>query len=714
MPLTAGELIEKCKDQRKRKRYEEALVSALAATGEDPDDADAWWQVALCRLTIGDDKNAIAALKKTVELAPEADNAWSRLGALLKKHGEIEEAKEAFLECLSWDRENLDALEGMSSIYADEDEHDQDEEEISVLERIEDLSYLSSFQSNRLGILHYRNKRHHEAIKYWQIDAASADHPASLFNLGLVYNHPEVSQDADAIDMWRLALRRFPKYEPPLKKIPELLPRMLQLARDARQQGITLLPQDQWHEHYLNPFQLLNPDSGLELEDFDVKTLQKLKKSLLQEIDLEDGLLPWVPGFKVDKSRAIGFCEELNDDAKREFHWHVYSNKALLEFLSKGAHEHFLVGDREEQLDTIEFLWEEENGFREWLSDLFAPQFDRVLSKAIEAKNLIVLECLLDGRRWVSPQHADRCFVNSRRVVDRLLQPLRDANERADTEKPTAIQVEGLLNRGAIVGVMNLLPSYFEDYQNEAVHQIRGIAVSCFNAHDDIDLSRNVIELAKRFRFRSADANRMIEEDVAQIEKLIKQERKHEAKLTSGAQKWEITKEGAKHGDRFIAAGEVTSVRWGAMITRNQSGEKSYDFLVVIGADDGRRINFSWNTTRETDRHQKHFQDLINAALVYLFPSLMERIEKQLANGRSLRIGPCTVTRTGVEFEVKGWIFTDTHTVPWHRTRVDMENGEVMIWDALEPKKRVAFSLRDTDNAPVLRTLVNIKNGQED
>jgi hypothetical protein len=320
-----------------------------------------------------------------------------------------------------------------------------------------------------------------------------------------------------------------------------------------------------------------------------------------------------------------------------------------------------------------------------------------------------VLECLLDGRRWVPASHADRCFENARRVVDRLIQPLRDANQRADHEKPSIDHLEWLLNRGSMVGVLNLLPSFFEDFQNEAVHQIRGVAIRCFNPHDDIDLSRQVIDLAKRFRFRSAEANRQIEEDVAQIEKLIRQERQHEAKLTSGSEKWEITKEGVRMGNRFIAAADVSLVRWGGMITGERYAPV-YDFLLSIGADDGRRITFSWKTSQEVERHQKHFQDLINAVINYLFPSLMERVEKRLATGHPLMIGPCKVSRGGVEFEVKGWLFTDPHLVPWHRVLVSVNNGEMTVQDAQLPKKMVSFSLRDTDNALVLQLLATNKN----
>jgi hypothetical protein len=147
----------------------------------------------------------------------------------------------------------------------------------------------------------------------------------------------------------------------------------------------------------------------------------------LQEIELEDGSVPWLPGVSIDKSRAMGVCEELNDEDKRAFHWYVFQNRPLLAFLCQGSHEHFLVDEEDSPLDIIEILDEEAKGFREWLSEPFAAQFDRVLSKAIDARNLVVLECLLDGRRWVGASHADKCFESARRLVDRLLAPLREA-----------------------------------------------------------------------------------------------------------------------------------------------------------------------------------------------------------------------------------------------------------------------------------------------
>ncbi|RON13056.1 tetratricopeptide repeat protein [Pseudomonas frederiksbergensis] len=708
MSLTADELIEKAKDQRVRKRYKEALVSAMAAAEAEPDNASAWWHVALSRWDMGDANNVIPALRKTLELAPQFTTGWVYLGRALMKVGE-KGAKDAFMEALECDSDSLEALEALSGIYANEDNVDQDDEELLILTHIEMLASLSNFQINRFGILNYRNNHFFEAIKYWQQGATFSDHPASLYNLGLAYSHPEISQDADAVDMWRLTSRRFPDYEPPIKSLSNALPRLQQLASNARLQGDTLLPKEQWYTHYLNPFELLNPPNNLDLDDFDSKAMQRLKKSLLQEIDLEDGIVSWIPGITIDKSKAIGVCEELNNERKRAFHWYVFQNKPLLAFLCKGAHEHFLVDELESHLDTIELLNNEDNGFREWLSDIFASQFDRVLSKVIDSRNFIVLECLLDGRRWVASSRADICFENARRLVDRLLDPLRKAKHNADSKKYSTSSIREILETNALVVILNLLPAYFRDYQNDAVTQIRSIAISCSNSHGDSSLAREMLQLTKVFRFKSIDLNQRLEEDFEKIEELILEERKDEAKLSSGSESWEITKEGVKKGERFIAAADVHSVRWGALVTRDSLGEVYDFFFVATSKKNDMKIIFSWKT-KDITVGQKYFGDLINAAINYLLPQVMRWMENQLQAGLTLHIGPCKVSSQGIKFETSGWIFTTPHLVPWRRVRVTIENGDVIVSDEQSRKVRISLSLREVDNAPMLSFLANTYN----
>lgn len=713
MPLSVDELIEKAKEQRGRKRYEEALLSAIAAAEQDTENSEAWWQVALCRSALGDNKRTIIALRKTVELNQGASNAWARLGDLLLKEEETEEAKDAFEWALIYDSEQIMALKGMSSIYCEENDEDQDEDEISVLERIERLSGLSKFQINRFGVLHYRKNRIHEAIRCWKMEVWSANHPSQRFNLGLAYNKDTISQDADAIDMWRLTLRDWPDYEPPKSSISNVLPRLLELSLKARQQGESVLPQDQWFDHYMNPFQLLNPSEHADIDELDPKAIQKLKKTLMQEIELEDGKVSWIPGVVIDKSRAIGLCDELNDGEKKDWHWQVFSNKPLLGFLTKGAHEHFLVNVNASELDTLDRIeWDDD--FLQWLGRIFALQFDRVLTKAIDQGNAVLVECLLDGRRWVPESMVDQCFINAQRAAERLLKPLFELEDKADKVKPAVADLEAAFRCRNMLEIMNLLPVFFEKQQNDAVHSVRGLAVKAFNDHNDIDLSRQIIECAKRFKFRSAGANKTIDEDVKTIEDLIRQERKHEAKLAKGGEDWEITKEGVRQGSRRIAAADITAARWGALIAR-EGGSKVWDFVIGFKADDGRSLVFQWKAKEsDLEKHSGYFENLIGAALNYVFPSLMERFEARLASGASIHIGPCKIDRQGVRYEVKGWIFSSEHFVPWRRVRHSVDNGDLIVFDASDTKKRVSFSVRDTDNAHLLRIMVNMKNGTDD
>lgn len=233
MSLTVDQLIEKSKDQRKRNRLDEALISAMAAVDAAQDNADAWWQLGLSRLALADNEKAIPALRKTVELAPDFGYGWTRLGSALLKLGNEQEAKASFEKAI--DLEEEDALKPLSEIYARENNCNQDESEISILDKIDDYEGLESFQLNRLGNLHFRNNNYFEAIKYWKRDVAISGSRASRFNIGLAYNQASISQLADAIDMWRLTLRYHPDYELPAQKVAELLPNLIIRAQKTKE-----------------------------------------------------------------------------------------------------------------------------------------------------------------------------------------------------------------------------------------------------------------------------------------------------------------------------------------------------------------------------------------------------------------------------------------------------------------------------------------------
>lgn len=696
MPVSVNELIEKSIDQRSRGQLEEALLSALAAVGADKENITAWWQLGLARSRLKDWNNAVTAYRKVVELNPEADNAWAHLGTALDALDEADEAEEAYREALEWDSDNIIALTGMAAIYNERNCKTETEEEISILKRLESSSVgLNSIQNSRIGSLHYALNQYHEAIKYWRNSTEVSD----LHNIGLALNAPDISQDADAIDMWRLALQSRSDYKPSLDMISTVMPRMSELTKYLQALNPRLLQPSEFFDVYVNPIALLNIGEDFYFDEIDNKQIQKYRKLLLQEIELEEGHVSWLDGAQLDKSRAIKVCEELNDDNLKFYHSLVLDDAKLLSFLTKGDIEHFLVGP-DSPLESIKMM-NDLPEFRDWLGEYFSRQYDRVLSRSLDGQNLQLIECLLDGRRWVAHEKEYQCFQNSRRTVDRLVQPLRDLSTDCTDNKPSYDVIASAVNDSRLISKLNLLPLFFEDIQNDALANLRNIAIECVNTHQDAALSERILILCQEFKFKSLKLEDRISKDVRDIEAIIQSGRKYEVALKVGDNSWRIDQKGVELNGYRIKTEDVESVRWGETIVSKSYGREHQYLLSVRGRTD-RPIVFNWNTTTDLEAQKKHFDNLVTAALAYLVPALVREMKDRLRNGEVVRIGPCTVKDAGIEIPVKGWFSTSIFVIPWERCAVTIANGEMTVCERGSNKNRVSFSFKETENAVAL------------
>ncbi|MCU1756331.1 tetratricopeptide repeat protein [Pseudomonas helleri] len=695
------ELIEKARDQRRRDRYEEAVVSAKAATVQAPDNADGWWLLALNNISLGRKEAALEALKETNDKAPYFAQAWVKRGSLELVLGAPEEAASSFETALNFDNEEIEALRGLAQIYGQNDDTEKRAEEILVLTKLDELESLSPWHLNRLGILHFLNKHGFDAIKYWARNAHQSDDTASLFNLGLAYNLDDVSQDVDAVDCWRLVMRKDVSNEKAPNRILSVKTPLLDLARKVQSSRKSLCQaEDQWYSIYINPFHLLNCPKDFDFGDLEPKVVQKWKKTLLQEIELEEGKLHWMPGLTIDRSKAIELAEELSDIVVASHHWEVYKCKPLLRFLSKGDISHFLLDEEWSPLDFIEQVSASEK-LREWLSDPFSAQYDRIFSKAVAAQDVPVIEALLDGRRWVIPSYADRCFENALREADSILTPLRALKNRAVANKVTVKQIDEVLETHKIISILNLLPPYFRNLQNEAVGLVRSIAIDAHNVHEDSELSLAIIEKSKEFSFKSIELTQRLKEDFEAISEMIKKQREHESHLTFGnAHHWKITKEGVSDNGDLCPANEIRALRWGIMVEQNGS----HNYLFAAKRRTGKEYMITW-TSFDRDKQDELFEKLINAAFHYIIPDVMENLLDELKRDGTLTVGPIQITKNGMRFESKWLIFTSQNQVPWSGIDVLLQNGSAIVLDKIRGKKSPPISLRDVPNAMLLRLL---------
>ncbi|MBP9899814.1 MAG: tetratricopeptide repeat protein [Verrucomicrobia bacterium] len=698
--MTSDERLKKARELRAAGNQTEALSIAIAVSNLEPENADAWWVTGLALHSLGKLEEALEALRKVGKLAPKFASGFAQYGVVLAESGQPEQARRALDHALRLDPGHAFALRQAAKLAGDQKD---EESRIRYLERLNDNGDADGHDLNLLGIAHWRRKHFFRAIEYYKRSAHVQPGPAALFNLGLVYNHNEVSQDVDAIDSLKRALLAQSDYEHATKKLAEITPRLEVLARCVGRYDETFVKESDWFEHYINPYELLRVDPDLSLPEIDAKLLKRLKRELLQEISLEEGRISWMEGHVVDQSKAIGLCEELNDEKRRAHHWIVFSNKRLLRFLTRGEHRLFTY-ERDYFPEAVLDALESDPGFRTWLSAPFSRQYARVLSEAFDNSAIYAIESLFDGRRWVLPEHDDVCFEKAHAKIKSLLSPLAQLALESKERAPSDAQVEMVLAKNKLVDVLNLLPTHFRELQSEAVGLVRGIAIDAYNKHGDADQSRAILHLSKRFNFKSAELTERLKEDFDKIEELIREERKHEAKLASGKTAWEVTKNGVRQGDKVLSAAAVSSIRWGIMISGYQHAPK-YEFLMAFRDDQHKEVVFSWSASNNIEKQQEHFSSLVQAALAYIAPVIMKKIVTKLDQGKEITIGSCILKKDGVHFSTQGWFFSKNHIVPWGQVTTKIQNGQLFVMNRADPRTSTSMALRDTENAIALQFL---------
>jgi len=77
-------------------------------------------------------------------------------------------------------------------------------------------------------------------------------------------------------------------------------------------------------------------------------------------------------------------------------------------------------------------------------------------------------------------------------------------------------------------------------------------------------------------------------------------------------------------------------------------------------------------------------------------------------------VGNCTLSRDDISFEIKSWLSTKTHVVPWHLVGTEARNGILTVYDQRNPKTRTTMVLRDSENAVVVQLLATMMKKNQD
>lgn len=501
------------------RHFAEAIPLLKLAAEAFPKDVSLWKDLALAASSVARHDEAIEYATQGTKHHPSDGWLWRQLGEDLIALGCLDEAEEALNKGLvvepgaPWLWRYFARLHRKRKNYVAEAE---------ALEQLVVLGKADCNDLNMLGIAYHNHGNFAKAIDYYRRSALASPKTAPIFNMGLVFQHPDVSQDVDATDAFRRALLLDPNYDKAKAQVEILKKKLIPLATRARQASAELVQPNERFQFYVSPFEALNLNDVTDVDSLEPKAIQRAKRELLSEIEL-DGSVKNLDDFRLDKARAIALVDDLDDPVKLSYHFAIFQNKPLLRFLTRGEIDHFLYSDDYFPQETLELL-DEEPEFEDFISKPFAQQYSLLLSRGIDRFELDVVEALFDGRRWVTTADQDACFQRTEKWVANLVEGMQKKRIASEAGEATinAKELDDWLSRYGITTIFNLLPVHFRPAQTELVREIRLLAVSWNNQHENAEMARDVLAVCKRFRFKSEELNRVLEEDFETVSRIIR------------------------------------------------------------------------------------------------------------------------------------------------------------------------------------------------
>jgi len=700
MSKTYDELIDRAFELRKKNCVEESLLAARSALRMDPESADAWWLIAINNESLENYEVALEAFEKSLELYENNAHRWVRFGKALKRDGQNDVAIDAFETALKIDSSQRDALENLAAYYCWDGEYKNDELGFKYLKLLDDEhTVTSNSYINKLGSYYYSKHLYLDALRCFKRCIEYSDFYFGFTNTGLAYL--ALGQRLNALDIWYEGSKYYPEAE---RQKQEFEAALKTFRDDIKKTDATkeILPKDNWYEKYLNPFELLGIDEDKDLSEISAKEIQSLRKLLLQEIDLEEGRVQWLNQTTIDKSKAIGLVDSLNDENLKFYHSVIFGCKPVLNFLSKGDISLFLMEPCDELIEFVGAFDDED--FQEWFSLIFAKQFDSVFRRVLNSRNTHIYKLLLSGRHWVNDTHLSELFASSYDEIDKLLNGLREAKKISKEVKPSYQGTLSTLNKSDLQTLLPPLPAQFLELQEEAAKLVRSIAINAMNEFQDSSESSKLLSLASTLIPKGSSLSFDLEEDTQTINEIIANEKKDESALSIGKVLTSIKKEGVRYDTRFIPANTIESVCWGYSVTRGQYSS-TYEYCFKFTGS-GQTIDVKWSGTNEGDKSKEFYDKHVKALLRFIFPIATEYVKNQLDRGDSVTIGGCRLSRSRVEFETKGWFKATSHSIPWTKLEVDIANGDIRLWSVDDSSKKVSFPIMSTPNSFVLFSLV--------
>ncbi len=703
MDSDAKEFTQKSTKLRSEGRLDEAILAARKAIALEQSSANAWWQLALAQKEKDGIFSALISFGKVVDLAPGFPDGWCEYALAHQKVERNDEAVALYESALEANVDHTRSLRLLGQLLKQRGRDGDTQRRLELLRKLGQLGELANSERFDLAFLLAAAGEDLEAARVYEAHTVETDSEPAFFNLAILYSR--MGRNADALDAYRISQGKDPDDKRTAQRIANALAPLRALRQTVLARAQPYLQPDDWYKYYVNPFALLNVEDAPDLRG-NVKGLQKARQAVFREIELEDGKVEWIPGLTLDKSAAMTIVDSLSDEAQWVAHVAVFGNQPLRDFLERGHLEYFLVAE-DESADEVVLPHMVPKSTLEIIGPKFAAQYNAVLTKAIDQGDVDIVDCVLDGRRWVLPAHEERCFEGAKRALARKFELLESLVLLADKRTVPRTEVEKALTKGQLDALLVHLPAEFHEAHARVGRSLRELSVCLYNRERDAEQSKAILQLGKVCASKSPALAHQMAEDEKFLDEAIRKESAEEAHLEFRDATLDITKAGVSYGDKKMAPEEVVAVRWGQV--RTSESPATLRFRIAFKARNGTAINVTWTVSNNLEAQKKHWGKAVDATFTYLIANVMTNFRRQLDDGQTLRIGTLDVVKNGVIFEVQGWFSNKRLPGVWRNLRSRLENGAVVVSDITNSKCSAVLDLESNDNAFLLHLMCTNK-----
>lgn len=240
-------------------------------------------------------------------------------------------------------------------------------------------------------------------------------------------------------------------------------------------------------KNYTSPFKLFNLKK--DATDKEIALNKSYHLDRMKHVKSEEEIQ--IRGTKILKNLAMQLLLDLDDSATRQYHFFIFENKSLLNFMEYGQ-LNFLKNPQ-----NISFF--KEVDFINFIMPFFSYQYGETLIQAIKTGDKKLLDLLATQSLPTIGDFEKKCFESAN---DYIAITINELKELQGNQKLLHISERELVSYlpSQAIELYNILPSYFATTRNLIAEEAYRLAIVLIDRHGRSDGASAIIKQALKLK----------------------------------------------------------------------------------------------------------------------------------------------------------------------------------------------------------------------